>query len=275
MARRWLAVRRLVIALDDLRTNNNNNHTNSPNLAGGFLRRTLALACRILANAGLAEDILGHVSVRVGDDAILVRCRGPREEGLLFTLDEDIRQVDLNGSGADLGQWSVPAELPIHAEILRSRPDVDAVVHCHPPSVLAAALAGVQLRPIFGAYNIPAARMALDGIPIYPRKVLIRSTELGRELADAMGQAPVCVLAGHGIATVGSGEYAVEQAVVRALNLDALARVNVEQALLGGRAADLDDEDIAELPDLGSSFNDLNLWRHHVARLRLAGLDLD
>jgi hypothetical protein len=83
------------------------------------------------------------------------------------------------------------------------------------------------------------------------------------------------VLTGHGITAVGSGPYAVEQAVVRALSLDVLARVNVEQALLGGRATDLTPEDIAELPDLGSAFNDLNLWRHRLARLRLAGLGLD
>jgi len=236
--------------------------------------RTVALACRILANAGLAEDILGHVSVRVGADTMLVRCRGPEERGLLFTLEDDIRLVDLAGAG-DLDGWSVPSELPIHAELLLARPDVDAVVHCHPPSVLAAALAGVELRPVFGAYNIPAARMALDGVPVYPRKILVRRPELGRELVAAMGAAPVCVLNGHGIATVGSGPYAVEQAVVRALNLDVLARVSVEQALLGDRAEDLTPEDIAELPDLGSAFNDLNVWRHHVARLRHAGLDLD
>ncbi|MPZ82510.1 MAG: class II aldolase/adducin family protein [Actinophytocola sp.] len=239
------------------------------------LRRTIATACRILANAGLAEDILGHVSARVGTDTILVRCRGPREQGLLLTLDEDVRQVDLDGRGDELESWSVPTELPIHAEILRARPAVDAVVHCHPPAVLAAALAGVELRPVFGAYNIPAARMALDGIPVYPRKILVRRPELGRELVAAMGVAPVCVLSGHGIVTVGSGPHAVEQAVVRALNLGLLARVGVEQARLGGRPADLTPEDIAELPDLGAAFNDLNLWRHHVARLRLTGLELD
>jgi ribulose-5-phosphate 4-epimerase/fuculose-1-phosphate aldolase len=206
---------------------------------------------------------------------MLVRCRGPREEGLLSTLEEDVRLVDLGGRGADLGEWSAPTELPIHAEILRARPDVDAVVHCHPPSVLAAGLARVALRPVFGAYHIPAARMAIDGIPVYPRKILVRRPELGRELVAAMGAAPACVLSGHGIATVGSGPHAVEQAVVRALSLDVLARVNVEQARLGGRAEDLTPEDVAELPDLGAAFNDLNLWRHHLARLRLAGLALD
>jgi ribulose-5-phosphate 4-epimerase/fuculose-1-phosphate aldolase len=132
------------------------------------LRRTVALACRILANTGLAEDILGHVSVRVGHNKMLVRCRGPEEQGLLFTLDADIRLVDLDGRGDAADGWSVPAELPIHAELLRARPDVDSVVHCHPPSVLVVGLADVALRPVFGAFNIPAARLALDGVPSSP-----------------------------------------------------------------------------------------------------------
>jgi ribulose-5-phosphate 4-epimerase/fuculose-1-phosphate aldolase len=231
-----------------------------------------------LANAGLAEDILGHVSLRIGD-GLLLRCRGPREEGLLVTGAEDIRLVGFDGSidpgaGAQAGGgWAVPAELPIHTEVLRARPDVDAVVHCHPPAVLVAGLTEVALRPVFGAYNIPAARLALDGVPVYPRAVLVRRPKLGQEVAAAMGQAPVCVLKGHGIVTVGSGEHAVEQAVVRALNLEVLARVSIECARLG-RSAELPVEDVAELPDLGSSFNDLQIWRHQIARLRLAGLAL-
>jgi ribulose-5-phosphate 4-epimerase/fuculose-1-phosphate aldolase len=239
------------------------------------LRRTVALACRILANAGLSQDILGHVSVRVGPAQMLVRCRGPAEEGLLFTVEEDVRLVDLNGHGEMLGQWRVPAELPIHAELLRARPDVDAVVHCHPPAVLVAGVEGVPLRPVFGAFNIPAARLALDGVPVYPRAALVRDARLARELVEAMGTSAVCILRGHGIVTVGSGEHAVEQAVVRALNLEVLARISVERARLGDNAPDLTPADIAELPDLGTSFNDLTVWRYQVARLRLAGLALD
>jgi len=237
-------------------------------------RRLVAAACRILAHAGLAEDVLGHVSVRTGPDRMLVRCRGPQEEGLLYSLVDDVREVDLAGHGDLPAGWSVPNELPIHAELYRARPDIDAVVHCHPFPVLLAGIGGVDLRPGFGAYHIPAARLAVDGVPVYPRAVLIRRPDLGRELVDAMGPAPVCVLTGHGIVTVGSGAHAVEQAVARALALDVLARVSVEVARLGVRAADLAPEDVAELPDLGSSFNDLNLWRHHLARLRTAGLTL-
>ncbi len=234
------------------------------------LRRTLAMACRVLAHAGLAEDVLGHVSLRLPDDRVLVRCRGPEERGLLFTNGEDIRLVDLDGVG-DLGEHALPNEFPIHAEVLRARPDVAAVVHVHPPSVLLAGLADVPLRPVFGAYNIPAYRMAEAGVPVYRRAVLIRTATLGREMVAEMGEASACVLRGHGATTVGSS---VEQAVVRALNLEVLARVCVHLERIRGKAAapDLSADERAELPDLGADFNDGLVWRHHVSRLDHAGL---
>jgi ribulose-5-phosphate 4-epimerase/fuculose-1-phosphate aldolase len=231
-------------------------------------RRTISLACRVLAHAGLAEDVLGHVSMRLPEGRLLVRCRGPEERGLLFTRDEDIRLVDLEGEG-ELGGYALPNEFPIHAELLKARPEVDAVVHAHPPAVLVAGLAGVPMRPVFGAYNIPASVMASDGVPVYPRAVLIRTAALGQEMVAAMGKAPVCLLRGHGATAVGSS---VEQAVVRALNLEALARVCVEISRVGSEVVDIAAEDAQELPDLGSSFNDTLLWRHHLARLEHAGL---
>jgi ribulose-5-phosphate 4-epimerase/fuculose-1-phosphate aldolase len=135
----------------------------APDVAG--LRRSIARACRILALQGLAEDVLGHVSVRVGADELLVRCRGPQERGLLFTTPADVHLVPLDGPADLPGGYVVPSELPIHAAVLRRRPDVQAVAHAHAPSVIMADLAGLTLRPVIGAYNIPAMRLALDGIP--------------------------------------------------------------------------------------------------------------
>lgn len=235
------------------------------------LRRTVALACRILAHRGLAEDVLGHVSVRVGEDRMLLRCRGPQERGLLFTGPDDVRLVGFDGAGDLPPGWSVPNELPIHAEVFRHRPEAAAVVHAHPRSVLVAGLADLPLRPVFGAFHIPALRMALEGVPVYPRAILIRRPDLGREMVAAMGTASVCVLRGHGVTTLGA---TVAQAVVRALTLDVLARVCVDVAGLGVTPPDLPSEDLAELPDLGASFNDDLVWRHNVARLEHAGLAL-
>src|SRR5262249_22943331 len=148
--------------------------------------------------------------------------------------------------------YRVPNELPIHREILLARPDVQAVVHVHPAPVVAADLAGLTLRPIVGAYNIPALRMARDGIPVYPRGVLISRPDLGRELVNALGDKDVCVLRAHGIVTTGE---TVAQAVVRALNVTALARITLAASEHGTPPA-LPDADVAELPDLGSTFND-------------------
>jgi ribulose-5-phosphate 4-epimerase/fuculose-1-phosphate aldolase len=233
--------------------------------------RIIALACRLLAHRGLAEDILGHVSVRRGADALYVRCRGPRERGLLFTDPDDVHLVSLDGDPVVPDGYQAPNELPIHREVLRARPDVEAVVHVHPPAVVAADLAGLTLAPVVGAYNIPAMRMALDGIPVYPRAVLIRNPGLGKEVAAALGDRPVCLLRGHGIVAVGE---TVQQAVVRALNVTALASITLQASQHGHTPPALAAEDIAELPDLGSAFNDEMVWRSYLARLELAGLGL-
>jgi len=233
------------------------------------LRCTVALACRVLAHAGLAQDVLGHVSVRTGTSTLLVRCRGPQESGLLFTTPRDVHEVGLDGPYELPEGYHVPAELPIHVETLRARPEVIAVVHAHPTALVTADLAGLALRPIVGAFNIPATAMARDGVPVYPRGVLIRRADLAREMLAAMGGAPACVLRGHGLTATGSS---VQEAVVRALNLESLAGVILAAAQAGGRPADLPGADLAELPDLGAGLNTASVWRYQLARLDHAGL---
>jgi ribulose-5-phosphate 4-epimerase/fuculose-1-phosphate aldolase len=235
------------------------------------LQTTVATACRILAQQGMAADVLGHVSVRLDADRILLRCRGPEDRGLLFTVPDDIREVDLDGRGDLDGGYAIPNEFHIHTELFRARPDVQAVVHVHPREVIVADLAGIALRQVFGAYNIPASRLANQGVPVYPRSVLVRTPELGRTVAAAVGDAGVCILRGHGVVTTGES---VEQATLRALDLAELSRISTEVGLLGGRPQVLADDDRRELPDLGSSFNDLSRWRHYVGRLEVAGISL-
>jgi ribulose-5-phosphate 4-epimerase/fuculose-1-phosphate aldolase len=233
------------------------------------LRRLVAQACRILALQGLAEDVLGHVSARAGPEETLVRSRGPAERGSLLTTPADVHVVRLDGEpptgpaeGYALAQGcAVPAELPIHTELLRRRPEVQAIAHAHPPSVMTADLAGLELRPVVGAYNIPAMQQALAGIPVHLRAVLIHRTELASEMAAVMGEAQACALRGYGVTTA---RAAIAEAVIRALNLESLARVTLGAA--GHRPADLPTADVAELPDLGRTLNEHNLWQHQLAR---------
>ncbi len=232
------------------------------------LRHEVADGCRVLAARGLSDGILGHVSVRVGERRLLVRCRGPEERGLAATTAADVRLVDLEGNAAGPGEladgWSVPNELPLHTEVLHTRADVTSVVHAHPPSVVAADLAGIEIRPIVGAFDIPGTRLAQGGVPVYPRGVLIRNRRLAAEMVLAMGDRPVVILRGHGLTSTGSG---VAAAVLRAISVDSIAALSLRIIAAGGILADLPAEDLAELPDLGGAFNTATAWRHELARL--------
>ena len=224
----------------------------------------MALACRILAGRGLVEGILGHVSARAGDGAMLLRCRGPEDRGLRFTSPRDVRLVSLEGEFLeDDGGYEPPHELPIHGELYRARPAAGGVVHAHPWSALLCGLAGLELRPTFGAFNIPATGMARAGVPVFPRACLITRADLAAQMLEAMGEADVCLLRGHGVTVAGAS---VEAATVRALDLDVLTRVAVELARLGVRdPPELPAADLAELPDLGAGFNEQRVWRHLAA----------
>lgn len=234
----------------------------------GWLAEFLATACQVLADTGLVEHVLGHISVRTGTDALLIRCRGPQEAGLAYTTADDIRAVGLDGGG-ELGAWSAPNELPIHTEVLRRRPDVTAVVHAHPPAVVTASLLDTPLVPVYGAYDIPGAKIAAGGLPVWPRSALITTPKLAGEMAGALGDRPVVLLRGHGLVSVAGGqpESAVARAVLQALSVDTLARTTLQLRSAGGDPVPISDADLAALPDLGSSLLVDSMWRHLERRV--------
>jgi ribulose-5-phosphate 4-epimerase/fuculose-1-phosphate aldolase len=235
------------------------------------LRQKVALSCRILAMEGLVDDILGHVSARIADrDEMWIRCRSPEEQGVRYTTIDAIRRVDFDGKGPDRdGRYQVPNELPIHGEIFKQRPAVGCVIHAHPKEALICGITGLEFRPIFGAFNIPATRMALEGIPIFERSYLVNRAELAAPLIAAMGDKDICLMKGHGITVNGK---TIEEATVRALNFNTLARATLQVAHTGRNAPDITAEDIDRLPDLGSTFNDLWVWRYYVRKLQEADL---
>jgi ribulose-5-phosphate 4-epimerase/fuculose-1-phosphate aldolase len=230
-------------------------------------RALVAQGCRVAAARGLVDGILGHLSLRVDDERLLIRCRSDTDTGVAFTRASDIRLIRFDGTAGAAGEldgYRVPNELPIHAETLLADARHRAVAHLHPPDVVAADLAGITIRPIYGAYDIPGAWLARRGVPVYERAVLIRNPRLGKEMVAAMGDAPVVILRGHGITSTAT---TVEQAVLQAISLDELARISLRVRAAGGALRDIADADWDDLPDLGPAFTADAAWRHEVARL--------
>lgn len=239
----------------------------------GRLRVDVARACRILAAEGLVSDILGHVSVRVGANRMLVRARCVTDPGLLLTRPRDVVLTDFDGNPAeDLDGRQLPNELPIHGEVLRHREGDGAVVHAHPAQVVFCSIAGLALRPVFGAFNIPAMRLAERGVPTFDYYGLVRTPRRGEEMVRAMGEGRAVVLRGHGLTTAAP---TLSGAVATALSVNLLATMTASLAGAGCTPAEVPEADRAELPDLGSSFNDDLVWRHHVAKLTYRGLAVE
>src|SRR5258705_9010965 len=142
------------------------------------LARKVALSCRILAKLGMFKETTGHVSARLDKEHMLIRGRGPKETGLLFTKPGDIIVADLDGRNRDKkAGLKPPNEAVIHGEIYKARANAAAVVHAHPPSVVLCSMAGIELRPIFGGYDPSSMRLAFKSISVYPPTVAPNTVE--------------------------------------------------------------------------------------------------
>src|SRR5688572_9150378 len=115
------------------------------------LKETLAFSCNILAYEGHWDNILGHVSVRIpGKERILMK---PHSFGFEEIRPEHIIEVDLDGKKVG-GKYERHSEVFIHTEIFKARPDVNCVVHSHPPYAVALGSLRQPLRPISHEGNI-------------------------------------------------------------------------------------------------------------------------
>ena len=119
----------------------------------------LVAANRILAAEGILPGY-GHVSARHPEDPsryFLSRAIAPE----LVTAD-DILELDLESVVIEPRGSSSYLERFIHGEIYKARPDVQAVVHNHSPTVISFGIGSTPLRPVFHQ-----AAFFLDGIPIW------------------------------------------------------------------------------------------------------------
>lgn len=233
------------------------------------LREKVSQSCRILAMMGLVDEITGHVSARIPNrPEMLLRCRGDEEEGVLFTRDSAVCAVTFDGAGlAHDPRHDLPLEFNLHGEIYKMRPDVQCVIHAHPPASLLCGLADLELRPI-RTVDEQAIHIALNGVPVFPQARLINSPDLGRQLAESLGGHDVCLMRGHGITVTGRS---VEEATIRAIKMEMLAEGNWNLFRAGIRP-ELSPQDLAFFHsrmqgDGGLPRRTEWIWRYYLRKL--------
>lgn len=218
------------------------------------LRKQCRLGARFLWRE--LRELYGHVSCRLPDGSgfLLMMVRVPAAP-----LDPDeVLLFDMEGNKL-AGERATPYEIYMHTEVYRRRPDVGAVVHSHPHVATALSTTG---RTIFALTQ--QARMFGTGIPVFEGD-FIAERELGREMAECLGDHVAVLLKGHGAVTVGKR---VPEAVGNMIYLEQAAKQLVWASAVG--APELLPERLRRhrFPeDRGGGH--MNLWRQLVWDLEI------
>jgi HCOMODA/2-hydroxy-3-carboxy-muconic semialdehyde decarboxylase len=221
----------------------------------------LVAANRIVADQGVV-DAFGHVSVRHDRDSnryLMSRSIAPE----LVTA-ADIMELDLDSNAVDARGRTLYLERFIHGEIYKARPDVRAIVHNHSPSVIPFGATGVRLRPL---YHMSA--FLWRGVPVFEIRtaaggasdMLVRNAQLGRALAQTVGDRTAALMRGHGAVVVGES---IPVVVRRSVYLEMNARLQWQAiSLAGDKVTYLDDEEakLAEGNDATITSRAWEMWK--------------
>lgn len=155
------------------------------------LRQDVAQANRIIERFGLATAY-GHASARIpGTQTFYISTR--RSPGLAD--ENDLLVIDTNGRVL-AGSGTPNSEFWIHARIYAARPEVNGIVHAHPLACIALTQIGEPHRVVHHQGGV-----FVGGVPVYERIGLIRSSELGDQVAGSLGNGVAVMMRGHGITT--------------------------------------------------------------------------
>ncbi len=205
------------------------------------LKYEVAIGSRILNLTGLASGVrasMGHVSLRdpTNPNRFVVKGRGYKIDVLSRMQPEDMVVCDLDGYLIDGPPGVLQCnEVMIHASVFKARPDVNSVVHSHPPFSVMLTVLGIPIVPVV----LEGLRLVRKPLPIYRHTALITSIAQGAEMARDLGDARAVHLLGHGVTTVGK---TIEESVTAMAQLEYQAEMNSHACAAGGR-------DHARIPD--------------------------
>lgn len=197
-------------------------------------RKEIVLYGRMLHERGFVAATDGNLSVRLNDGCILVT---PTSMSKGMMRPSDMVVVDMNGRRV-AGRRNVSSEIGMHLLIYRLRPDVNGIVHAHPPTATGFAACGVALTQplvcevVIGLGCIPLAQYGTPGTP-----------ELTDALEPLVPQYDAILMKNHGVVTYGAD---LPCAYMKMETVEHFARIALVSRLLGHEEP-LNDQQVEKL----------------------------
>lgn len=192
-------------------------------------RQAIIDACLEMNALGINQGTSGNVSRRHGEGMLI----SPTSTPYATLVPEDI--VFMAWDGEVDGRLPPSSEWRFHLDIMKARPEVNAIVHAHPTYCTTIAIMGREIPAIHymvavaGGSDIRCAPYATFG-----------TAELSAHAVEALRDRKACLLAQHGMIAVGSS---LSQAMWLAVEVETLAR-QYHGALQIGEPPILSEEEI-------------------------------
>jgi L-fuculose-phosphate aldolase len=201
-------------------------------LTDEHIRSQIVAACRRMNAIGINQGTSGNLSLRIRDGFLIT------PTSLSYERMEPADIVEMSFDGEYDGHHLPSSEWRFHRDILRSRRDVNAVLHCH--SIYATSLACHHvtipsfhyMTAVAGGTTIRCADYATFG-----------TQQLSDNALKALEGRLACLLAQHGQISLGRD---LEHVVWLAIEVETLARIYVH-ALSLGKPPILPDEEMARV----------------------------
>jgi L-fuculose-phosphate aldolase len=185
------------------------------------LRADIVEVGRRMYARGYTASNDGNISVRLDAGRLLMTpksvCKGFMAPEMMCITDLDGRKLQ--------GERDPSSEALMHLEVYRQRPDVQAVVHAHPPIATGFAVAGIPLdRPVLAEVLTTLGSVPIAEYATPSTKELPEAVRKYIKAHDGM------LLANHGALTVGGDLFS---AYYKMETIEHFARISLVARLLG------------------------------------------
>lgn len=196
-------------------------------------REEIVRVGKLLYDRGLVQLCGGNISICDRETGMVAI--KPSGKAYIDMRPEDVIIIDLNGKVIE-GNSKPSIETPMHTEIYKARPDIKAIVHCHPPLAVAWSNKGKKyLRSV-----IAAMYMTKGAIMVAPYEDA--GTEaLAASAVKAIGEDGYgCILQAHGV--ICGSAYSVFQAMEMCFVIEDAVKIAIVGELMGGDTFYIDDQ---------------------------------